>query len=137
MIKVFTNGCFDLLHAGHVRLLAFARQQGDELIVGVNSDASVRRLKGCGRPINRAVDRVCMLEALRFVDRVFLFDEDTPEGLIAELQPHVLVKGPEARGTDIPGARWVLERGGKVIVPDWKVDISTTGICEKIRCPEK
>ena len=102
MITVFTNGCFDLLHVGHVHLLQFARDQGDRLIVGVNSDASVRRLKGPGRPIVPCVERVSMLCALRGVDRVVVFDEDTPERLIAALRPDVLVKGPDWAGRDTP-----------------------------------
>ena len=104
MITVFTNGCFDLLHVGHVHLLQFARDQGDRLIVGVNSDASVRRLKGPGRPIVPCVERVSMLSALRDVDRVVVFDEDTPERLIAALRPAVLVKGPDWAGRDPVGA---------------------------------
>lgn len=132
MIRVFSNGCFDLLHAGHVRLLEWARQQGDELIVGVNSDASVRRLKGPGRPIQKCEDRVRVLEALRFVDRVFVFDDDTPEALICELSPDILVKGPEAALEAIPGAEWVLRHGGRVLVPDWPVTTSTSAIVRHI-----
>lgn len=133
MTIVFTNGCFDVLHAGHVRLLQYAKSFGDELIVGVNSDASVRRLKGDRRPIMPCEDRVAMLEALRCVTGVYVFDEPTPEDLICELRPDVLVKGPQARHAEIPGARWVLHRGGKVIVPDWPVTISTSQILERIR----
>lgn len=133
MTRVFTNGCFDLLHAGHVRLLEYARSLGDELIVGINGDASVKRLKGPGRPINTLDDRVAVLRSLRAVDKVFVFDDDTPEALICEVAPDILVKGPEAARGPIPGAEWVTLRGGKVVVPQWKVDISTTAICERIR----
>lgn len=132
MTTVFTNGCFDLLHAGHVRLLKFAAQCGDELIVGVNSDASVRRLKGQGRPIIPCDDRVAMLDSIRWVDRVYVFDEDTPEGLIAELRPDVLVKGPGISPDRIPGAGLVISRGGIVIVPDWPITTSTSAICRRI-----
>lgn len=132
-VRVFTNGCFDIIHSGHVKLLEFARQQGDELIVGLNSDYSVRRLKGCGRPIMSCEDRVAVLEAIRWVDRVYVFDDPTPEGLICELRPQVLVKGPEAAKTEIPGADWVLANGGRVIVPDWPVEISTTMIARRCK----
>ena len=134
MIKVFTNGCFDLLHAGHVRLLKYARSFGDELIVGLNSDDSVRRLKGPGRPIISVMDRLTMLEALECVDKVFVFDDDTPDALICEVEPDVLVKGPQPPGIEVPGAKWVLARGGKVIIPSWMLGISTTQICERIKC---
>ena len=134
MIKVFTNGCFDLLHAGHVRLLTWAKSQGDQLIVGLNSDRSVRQLKGPGRPIIPVMDRLTMLQALRCVDQVFIFDDDTPEALICEIQPDILVKGPQPPKTEIPGAKWVLDRGGKVLVPSWMLGISTTRICERIKC---
>lgn len=132
MQTVVSNGCFDLLHAGHVRLLEWARQQGDELVVLVNSDASVRRLKGPGRPIQCCEDRVRVLAALRCVDRVYVFDDDTPAALICELRPQVLVKGPQASLEEIPGADWVLRHGGRVLVPDWPVVQSTTAICRRI-----
>lgn len=131
-ITVFTNGCFDILHSGHVQLLEYARSFGDQLIVGVNSDSSCRQLKGPGRPIISCTDRVAVLLALRCVDKAYVFDEPTPEALICELCPDVLVKGPAAKTGPIPGAKWVIDRGGKVIVPDWPVTISTTAICSRI-----
>lgn len=134
MIQVFTNGCFDILHRGHVRLLEYAKSLGDTLIVGVNSDVSVRRLKGLGRPINTVEDRVAILQALRVVDKVYVFDDDTPEALICELSPDILVKGPDAARAPIPGAEWVISSGGRVVVPEWTVQVSTTSICERIRC---
>lgn len=112
---VFTNGVFDLLHAGHVRLLAAARDLGDLLVVGVNSDASVRRLgKGPGRPVNPLEDRVAVLEALGAVDVAVPFDEDTPEALIACLRPEVHVKGGDYREEELPEAALVRSYGGEV-----------------------
>ena len=112
MILVFTNGVFDLLHAGHVRLLEFARSHGDRLVVGVNSDASVRRIKGPDRPIIPVEERVEILRSLRCVDKVRIFDEDTPVPLIRRLRPDVLVKGPACKGAAIPGAQLVESWGG-------------------------
>jgi D-beta-D-heptose 7-phosphate kinase/D-beta-D-heptose 1-phosphate adenosyltransferase len=108
MTTVFTNGVFDLPHVGHVHLLQFARDQGDRLIVAINSDDSARRLKGPSRPVIPATERVSMLMAFRDVDQVIVFPEDTPVRLIAELRPDVLVKGPECNGIVIPGADLVL-----------------------------
>jgi rfaE bifunctional protein nucleotidyltransferase chain/domain len=133
MTTVFTNGVFDLLHVGHVHLLQFARDQGDRLIVAINSDDSVRRLKGPSRPVIPAIERVSMLMAFRGVDEVVVFPEDTPARLIAELRPDVLVKGPECNGTVIPGADLVLGWGGRVVCPDWPVQHSTTRLVERIR----
>jgi rfaE bifunctional protein nucleotidyltransferase chain/domain len=130
---VFTNGCFSLLHVGHVHLLQFARDQGDRLIVGVNSDAGVRRIKGSGRPIVPCAERVSMLLALRGVDRVVVFDEDTPERLIREVHPDVLVKGPDWAGRDPVGADLVRSWGGRVVCPDWPVRHSTTALVKRIR----
>jgi D-beta-D-heptose 7-phosphate kinase/D-beta-D-heptose 1-phosphate adenosyltransferase len=103
------------------------------LLVGVNSDESAARLKGPGRPIMPACDRIACLKAVRWVNWVFTFEEDTPEPMIRRLRPDVLVKGPEAAGTEIPGAEFVKSYGGSVVVPDWKVEHSTTAIIEKIR----
>ena len=111
---VFTNGCFDLLHAGHVRYLEAARKQGDCLIVGLNADASVRRLKGPGRPLNPEGDRAEVLAALCAVDAVVIFAEDTPAELIAELLPDVLVKGADWGQEEIVGAEVVRGHGGRV-----------------------
>lgn len=133
MITVFTNGCFDILHSGHIRLLRYAKSLGDTLIVGVNSDESVRRIKGENRPINKLKDRVDLLKELRCVDTVILFEEDTPEGMIHFIRPDILVKGPEAANAVIPGAAFVKSIGGKVIVPDWRVEVSTSSILERLR----
>lgn len=128
---VFTNGCFDILHAGHVTYLAFARQQGDALIVGLNSDASVRRSKGPTRPVNHERDRAFVLAALESVDYVVIFDEDEPKALITELIPDVLVKGSDwahyVSGRDI-----VEAAGGRVVLADLVAGRSTTGIIERI-----
>jgi len=128
---VFTNGCFDILHAGHVTYLAFARQQGDALVVGLNSDASVRRSKGPTRPVNPQQDRAFVLAALESVDYVVLFEEDEPKALITELIPDVLVKGSDwahyVSGRDV-----VEAAGGRVVLADFVAGRSTTGIIERI-----
>lgn len=129
---VFTNGCFDILHRGHVTYLAFARAQGDALCLGLNSDASVRRNKGDSRPINPEQDRAFVLAALEAVDCVVLFDEDEPRDLIAKILPHVLVKGKDwahyVSGRDV-----VEAHGGKVVLADMVEGRSTTGTIERIR----
>ncbi|MDP6717419.1 MAG: adenylyltransferase/cytidyltransferase family protein, partial [Pirellulaceae bacterium] len=119
MKLVFTNGVFDLLHVGHVRLLKFAHQQGDRTVVAINSDASVRRIKGPDRPIIPAEERAKIVRSLRCVDEVRIFDDDTPVPLIRRLRPDVLVKGPNCQRAPIPGAALVQSWGGQVIVPDW------------------
>lgn len=111
---VFTNGVFDILHRGHIDYLARARALGDVLIVGVNTDASVRRLKGKSRPVQSQRDRAAILLALRAVDYVVLFGEETPQKLIEQLQPDVLVKGADYRKKDIVGADFVTSHGGQV-----------------------
>jgi len=130
---VFTNGCFDLLHVGHVRLLAAARQAGDLLVVGVNSDASVRRLKGAGRPLVPQGDRAEVLAALEAVDLVTIFDQDTPAELIAALEPDVLVKGGDWRPDRIIGREIVERRGGHVLIVPTVEGFSTTTLAERIR----
>lgn len=132
MTVVFTNGVFDLLHAGHVRLLQFAATYG-ELVVGINSDASVKRIKGPRRPINSQQDRVAVIRALRCVARVDVFDEDTPLRLIELLCPDILVKGPDYQGRTLVGEEFVVGRGGQVIVPPWPVDVSTTSLIRRIQ----
>jgi rfaE bifunctional protein nucleotidyltransferase chain/domain len=132
MTTVFTNGVFDLLHVGHVRLLQFARARGDQLIVAVNSDASTTRIKGPDRPVVPAHERVEVLRALRCVDDVLVFDEDTPELLIQRLRPDVLVKGPVCRGTEVPGAAFVESIGGRVVIPDWTLEHSSTQLVTRI-----
>jgi rfaE bifunctional protein nucleotidyltransferase chain/domain len=117
-VVVFTNGCFDLLHRGHVDLLQAARDRGDLLIVGVNDDGSVQRLKGADRPLVAEADRAAMLVALSAVDLVVLFAEDTPLELIRFLSPDVLVKGADYRLGEVVGGDWVREKGGRVeLVP--------------------
>jgi rfaE bifunctional protein nucleotidyltransferase chain/domain len=116
---VFTNGCFDILHAGHVRYLAAARALGDCLVVGLNSDASVRRLKGPTRPVNEAADRAEVLAGLAAVDYVVIFDEETAEGLVAEIQPAIYVKGGDYCLENLPEAKIAARYGGKtVIIPE-------------------
>jgi len=130
---VFTNGCFDLLHPGHIVYLREARALGDALIVGVNDDASVRRLKGAARPINPIADRALMLSALRAVDLVLPFSEDTPIRLIEALRPDVLVKGGDYTPDTMVGADVVREAGGRVVVVPFVDGYSTTGLIERIR----
>jgi rfaE bifunctional protein nucleotidyltransferase chain/domain len=128
---VFTNGCFDILHRGHATYLAFARAQGDALCVGLNSDASVRRGKGPRRPINPEQDRACVLTSLRAVDFVVLFDADEPKELIAQILPHVLVKGKDWAHY-VSGREVVEASGGKVVLADMVEGRSTTGTIERV-----
>jgi len=130
---VFTNGVFDLLHPGHLRYLTQARALGDALIVGVNSDRSVRANKGPGRPITPEQERAEVLAALACVDAVVIFDGDTPHELIAALQPDVLVKGADWAAGEIVGRDIVEARGGKVVRVPIEVGYATTGIIERIR----
>lgn len=137
---VFTNGCFDILHAGHVRYLGAARQMGDRLVVGLNSDASVRRLKGPKRPVAREDDRAEVLSALAAVDAVTLFDDDTPEALIGLLLPDILVKGADWPVEKIAGAKAVIDHGGSVLTVPLLEGRSTSGIIETIiqlHCPKQ
>lgn len=130
---VFTNGCFDLLHYGHLQYLAEARSLGDKLVIGLNSTDSVRRLKGEHRPIHDDQTRLYHLAALSFVDAVVIFDEDTPQELIAALIPDILVKGGDYQPEQIVGAETVLAHGGIVRSLDFVPGYSTTRIEEKIR----
>ena len=130
---VFTNGVFDLLHPGHVRYLADARRQGDALVVGVNSDRSVRAIKGRGRPIFPEQERAEVLAALACVDAVCIFDEETPHAIIARLQPDVLVKGADWSADEIVGRDVVEARGGRVVRIPLAEGYSTTQIVERIR----
>jgi len=131
-ITVFTNGCFDLIHPGHTRYLASARSLGDILIVAVNSDASVRLIKGDKRPINSQADRAETLAALEAVDYVTIFNEPDPYKLIAALQPDILVKGGDWPIEKIIGRDIVQARGGRVVNVPFVEGASTTGIIEKI-----
>jgi len=130
---VFTNGVFDLLHPGHVDILTASRALGDALIVGVNSDASVRRLKGPTRPVRTEHERALVLAALESVDAVVVFDEDTPLQLIRALTPDVLVKGGDYTVESVVGAPDVLGRGGEVIIVPLTPGYSTTGTVERMR----
>jgi D-beta-D-heptose 7-phosphate kinase/D-beta-D-heptose 1-phosphate adenosyltransferase len=130
---VFTNGVFDLLHPGHVRYLADARREGDSLIVAINSDRSVKAIKGPERPINPEAERAEVLAALAVVDAVVVFDEDDPHAIIGALQPDVLVKGADWATDRIIGRDIVEARGGKVIRIPFASGYSTTSIIEKIR----
>jgi rfaE bifunctional protein nucleotidyltransferase chain/domain len=130
---VFTNGVFDLLHPGHIRYLGQARRLGDALIVGVNSDRSVRSNKGDGRPINAETERAELLAALEAVDAVVVFDEDTPHEVIAAVQPDVLVKGADWPEDGIVGRDIVEARGGRVVRVPVEPGYSTSSMIEKIR----
>ena len=129
---VFTNGCFDLLHVGHVRYLTQARRQGDVLVVGLNSDRSVRALKGESRPLTPQAERAELLAALEAVDYVTVFDEETPLALIKILAPDVLVKGGDWKPGEIVGAKDVRRRGGKVVVASKVEGRSTRGIIAEV-----
>lgn len=130
---VFTNGVFDLLHPGHIDVLDGARREGAALVVGINSDASVRRLKGPSRPVRTAEERAQVLAALEAVDAVVVFDEDTPHELVLAIQPDVIVKGGDYAPENIVGADTVRARGGRVIVVPLQAGQSTTSIIEKMR----
>lgn len=130
---VFTNGCFDLLHRGHVEYLQAARELGDVLVLGLNTDASVRRLKGTGRPLNDEMDRAHVVASLACVDAVTLFDEDTPRDLIRALLPDVLVKGGDYQVEDVVGKAEVEAAGGRVMILPYLDGRSTTALVHKIR----
>ena len=130
---VFTNGVFDLLHPGHVDVLTAARAHGDLLVVGINGDDSVRRLKGPERPVRSESDRAYVLAALECVDVVTVFDEDTPLELVRRLLPDVIVKGGDYTESSIVGAAEVRSRGGSVVVVPLTPGQSTTSIIEKLR----
>src|SRR6187551_3642914 len=132
-IIVFTNGVYDLLHPGHVRYLQQARALGDALIVGVNSDRSVRAIKGPERPITNESERAELIEALACVDAAVIFDEDTPHSIIAAVQPDVLVKGADWAANAIVGRDVVEARGGRVVRMPVEPGYSTTGILDRIR----
>jgi D-glycero-beta-D-manno-heptose 1-phosphate adenylyltransferase len=129
---VFTNGCFDLLHVGHTRYLQKARALGDLLVVGVNTDASVRRLKGAHRPMVPECERAELVAALECVDHVTLFDEDTPEALIADVQPYRHVKGGDYQAADLPETRLVRDLGGEVVILPFTEGRSTTNLVRRV-----
>lgn len=130
---VFTNGVFDLLHPGHVDVLVGARRQGDALVVGLNSDASVKRLKGPERPVRSESERAYVLAALAMVDAVVVFEQDTPLELIKALEPDVLVKGGDYTEDDVVGAKEVRSMGGRVVIVPLTPGHSTTAIVERLR----
>src|SRR3989442_14759102 len=129
----FTNGCFDVLHAGHVQYLQEARAQADLLVIGLNSDASVKTLKGEGRPVNSAAARAQVLAALQAVDYVTLFDEITPVDLIRSLRPDVLVKGADYRKDQVAGGEYVESYGGRVHLAAFWDGYSTTRMLQQLR----
>jgi len=129
---VFTNGCFDIIHKGHVTYLNEAKSLGDHLIVGINSDDSVKKLKGKDRPVNNEYDRAFVLDNLKSVDDVLIFNEDTPYDIIKEIIPDLLVKGGDWKEEDIVGSDIVKMNGGKVISLQFVNNYSTTNILEKI-----
>ncbi len=130
---VFTNGCFDLLHVGHIDYLSKAKDLGSKLIIGLNSSESVSRLKGPTRPINSTESRSLMLAAFEFVDLVIVFDEDTPMDLISNIKPNILVKGGDYTIDTIVGSKEVIEYGGEVKVIPFLDGYSTTNIVTKIQ----
>ena len=130
---VFTNGCFDLLHVGHVRYLAQAKKLGDFLIIGLNSDSSVKELKGEDRPINSFEDRATLLSAIESVDLVIMFEEQTPENLIKEIVPDILVKGGDYNIEDVVGYQTVIQNGGKVKILSFYDGYSSTNYINKIK----
>ena len=130
---IFTNGCFDILHAGHVRYLTAARALGDILIVGLNSDASVRKLKGKGRPVNPAPDRAEVLAGLRAVDHVVVFDEDTAEELVRRLQPDIYVKGGDYSLDRLPESAIVAAYGGRTVLVPMVEGRSTTNVIQRLQ----
>lgn len=130
---VFTNGCFDILHKGHIEYLAKAASLGTKLIIGLNSDASVKHLKGESRPVNNENDRAILLAALSFVDQIVIFDTDTPRDLIQYVQPDILVKGGDYNPQEIVGYDIVKAKGGKVVTIDFIKGYSTTILLNKIK----
>ena len=130
---VFTNGCFDILHAGHVRYLTEAKKLGDVLIVGLNSDASVRKLKGAGRPVNSAADRAEVLAGLRAVDHVVVFEEDTAEELVRRLRPDIYVKGGDYSLDRLPESAIVASYGGQTVLVPMLEGRSTTQVIRKMQ----
>jgi rfaE bifunctional protein nucleotidyltransferase chain/domain len=129
---VFTNGCFDILHKGHILYLSEASELGDILVIGINSDGSVKRLKGASRPVNKENDRALVVAALGFVDNVVIFSEDTPYNLIKLLEPDILVKGGDWQIADIVGNDIVTAKGGKVLSLRYVEGYSTTGVLARM-----
>jgi len=130
---VFTNGCFDLIHPGHIKLLSSAKKQGEVLILGLNSDSSIRKIKGEKRPILKEKGRIEILSAITYIDYIVVFKEETPFKLIKIIKPDVLVKGGDWEEKDIVGADLVKKQGGKVVRIRLKKGYSTTTLIEKIK----
>ncbi len=130
---VFTNGCFDIIHQGHIDYLSKAADKGSKLIIGVNTDNSVSRIKGESRPIQDEYSRMMILAAMEFIDALILFDEDTPIDLINRIVPNILVKGSDYKAEDIVGYDTVIQNGGKVETIDFLLGFSTSNIEKKIR----
>ena len=132
---VFTNGCFDIIHVGHVRYLSKAKELGDILIIGLNSDKSVKKLKGEDRPVNCFEDRAILLSSLRFVDSVIMFEEQTPDNLIKQIIPDILVKGGDYKLEDITGYQTVIKNGGQVKTLSFYDGYSSSNYINKIKKP--
>ena len=130
---VFTNGCFDIIHLGHIDYLSKAKDLGDILLIGLNTDDSVKRLKGNNRPINNQQERAVLLASLQFIDGIILFNEDTPHDLIKKTKPDILVKGSDYKKEEIVGADVIKNTGGEIITIDFLEGYSTTSILDKIR----
>ena len=130
---VFTNGCFDLVHRGHIEVLANTADLGDKLIIGLNSDSSIKELKGENRPIMDEISRAILLASLQFVDAIVFFSDETPLNLIETLVPDILAKGGDYKVTEISGNEVVLENGGEVILVPFIDGFSSTNIVEKIK----
>jgi D-sedoheptulose 7-phosphate isomerase len=135
-VKVFTNGCFDIIHPGHIDFLRRAGELGTNLIVGINSDSSVRAIKGKSKPYMNEIDRKAVLQAIKFVDQVYIFNETTPESLIKKINPDVLVKGGDWTVDEIVGSDFVLKKGGKVLSLALLENYSSSSIAEKIKNSE-
>ncbi len=128
---VFTNGCFDLIHSGHIHYIKEAKSLGDVLIIGINSDDSIKKLKGSNRPINNQEDRKFVLESIKYVDFVEIFYEENPQSIIEEIKPNILVKGGDWKASSIVGADFVSSYGGLVKSLSFKTGYSTTEIIKK------
>ena len=128
---VFTNGCFDIVHQGHAHLLASCSEMGERLIIGLNSDSSVKRLKGKDRPVNDEQSRAVVLAAMQFTDAIIIFEEDTPETLIHAIKPDILVKGGDWKPDEIVGSAFVKSYGGQIKVVPYLNGFSTTGIIQR------
>ncbi len=133
---VFTNGCFDIIHKGHITYLKQAKELGDFLVIGLNSDKSVKKLKGESRPVNKEEDREYVLENLKPVDAVVIFEEDTPYNLIDSIKPDILVKGGDWSADKIVGSDLVIANGGKVLSLGYVDNYSTTSIIDKLKSGE-